>query len=73
MIRALVDANILISVLLAHDSESPPPTMVEWAFAGAFEFVVSEKSFTELAERIQTKPYLRDRISQEMHNVWSTR
>jgi putative PIN family toxin of toxin-antitoxin system len=65
MIRALVDANILISVLLAHDSNSPPATMVEWAFAGAFEILVSGTSFAELADRIQTKPYLRDRISPE--------
>jgi putative PIN family toxin of toxin-antitoxin system len=39
--------------------------MIEWAFAGAYELVVSEKSFFELADRIQTKPYLRDRISSE--------
>ncbi len=65
MIRALVDANILISVLLAQDPESPPPTLVEWAFAGAFKFMVSETSFTELADRIQTKPYLQNRISVE--------
>lgn len=61
--RACVDTNILISYLLAPLSDSPPSNIVRAALQGAFTLVVAELTLTELSRRVQSKPYLVDRIS----------
>lgn len=61
--RACVDTNILISYLLAPLSNNPPSRIIRSALQGACTLVVAELTLTELTGRVQSKPYLVDRIS----------
>jgi putative PIN family toxin of toxin-antitoxin system len=61
-VRACVDTNILISYLLAPLSDGPPSSIVRSALQGAFTLVVAELTLTELSRKVQSKPYLVDRI-----------
>lgn len=63
MIRALVDANILISHLLKPTADSPPNRIVRAAIAQDFEMVMIEATLAELHDSIRTKPYLNQRIT----------
>jgi len=61
-VRAVVDANVLISAVLS--SRGPSPGVVRAARDGRFELIVSELLLTEL-ERAFGYPKLRKRVSAE--------
>jgi len=65
-VRACVDTNILISYLLTPLSGNPPSRIVRGALEGAFTLVLAELTLTELSRKVQSKPYLVDRISTAM-------
>ena len=62
LIRALVDANVLISYLLAR-SVGPPAGIIAAARRGDFSLLVAETTFGECARRINEKPWLAQRIA----------
>ncbi|HEV2065293.1 MAG TPA: putative toxin-antitoxin system toxin component, PIN family [Thermomicrobiales bacterium] len=66
--RACVDTNILTSYLIAPPSDNLLSNIVRGALRGAFTLVVAELTLTELSRRVQSKPYLVDRISIAMLN-----
>lgn len=62
--RALLDANLLVSYLL--DPRQPERTVnliVEAAVRGDFTLVMPERVLAELGRAIATKPYIRDRVA----------
>ena len=63
MIRAVVDANVLISHLLKPAADGPPNRVVRAAIAQAFELVIVETTLAEMHDSIRTKPYLNERIT----------
>ena len=62
MIRACVDANVLISFMLAPESKRPPSIIVRAAFAYEISLVISETTLEEVERSIRDKPWLRERI-----------
>ena len=60
--RAVLDANVLISALLSR-SGTPGQILARW-LAGEFELVVSPRLLTEL-ERTLTSPKFQDRLLSE--------
>lgn len=62
-IRATIDANILISALLAPDSPSPPSSIVRRGLAREFDLVVSEQTILEIRDKTANKPFLAQRLS----------
>ena len=64
--KVLLDANILISMLLAKSTESPIVTIAHALSIGLFTPVVSEVTIEELANSIERKPYLSSRITPDM-------
>ncbi len=56
MIRALVDANVLISHLLKPTADGPPNRIVRAAIAQEFELVMIETTLAEMRDSIRTKP-----------------
>jgi len=63
MLRVLFDTNILICYLLVRRANSPIPRIVEAGLDGQFNLLLPEEIVLELAARVSSKPYLRDRIS----------
>lgn len=62
-VRALLDANLLISYLLSPDSASATTRVVEGAFTGAYRLVVPEGVIAELRGKTSTKPWLAAHIT----------
>jgi putative PIN family toxin of toxin-antitoxin system len=65
VIRATVDANVLISHLLKPAADGPPNRVVKAAIAQVFELVIVETTLLEMRDSIQAKPYLNERITSE--------
>ncbi|MCA9832978.1 MAG: putative toxin-antitoxin system toxin component, PIN family [Thermomicrobiales bacterium] len=63
--KVLLDANVLISILLAKSGESPIVTIAHALSIGLFTPVVSEATVREMAHAVQQKPYLARRIEPE--------
>ena len=63
--RALLDANLLVSYLLAPERESPSHRIVRSAIRGEFTLLVPEALLEELVAAVARKPYLRERIRPE--------
>lgn len=63
--RALFDANIYISYLLAPSADSPPVGIVEAAVGGACQLLVTEGVLAELRDKTSTKPWLAAHITPE--------
>lgn len=61
-IRVLLDANILISYLLAGDRPATVVHLVETIISGPFTLLVSQELMDELAHKVQTKSHLVNRI-----------
>ncbi len=61
--RALIDTNVLISVLLSTSSSKPPAAIIDHAFARTFELLLSETTIAELRDKVATKRYLSSRLS----------
>lgn len=64
-IRALLDANLFISYLLSPASDSPAIRVVEAAFTGDYQLLMTAGVVDELREKTATKPYLASRITSE--------
>lgn len=60
--RACVDTNVLISYLLVPGSIQPPSSIVRYAFERHYVLVLVETTLVELQAKVQSKPYLVDRI-----------
>lgn len=60
--RALVDANVFISYLLAPDSSTPPVLLTDAAIIGAYRLLLTEGVISEVVHKSATKPYLTRRI-----------
>ena len=63
--RALLDANIFISYLLTPNRESPVVQIVKAGVRGKYTLLLSAELLEEFSRRILSKPYLRERISQD--------
>lgn len=57
--RAVLDANVLISYLLAPELNSAASQLVRIALSQSFELTVSEPAFEEVLRSVERKPYLR--------------
>jgi putative PIN family toxin of toxin-antitoxin system len=62
--RALLDANVLISYLLNPAGTSPPVLLVEASFSGSYTLLLTANLIKELREKTATKSYLAARITQ---------
>jgi uncharacterized protein len=65
MIRAAVDANVLISYLLHPTANTPPIRIIEAVASGQFHLVIPETLLRETADSVRTKPYHAARIVQQ--------
>lgn len=65
MIRAIIDANILISYLLNRSSVTSPFAVVQAAIDGAFRLLIARETVEEVRSKVATKSYLAARISSE--------
>jgi uncharacterized protein len=65
MLRVLVDANVLISYLLAPNSQGTIPSIITAAFEGKYTLLISDALLTELANTIKARERLAKRISVE--------
>jgi len=63
-VKVFVDTNILISYLLEPGRNSAVSTVFRSGLRGDFDLVISQEILDELERSVQTKPYLRSRISQ---------
>lgn len=63
--RALLDANIFISYLLTPNRESPIVQIVNAGIRGKYTLLLSAELLEEFSYRALSKPYLRERISQD--------
>jgi len=63
--RVLLDANLFISYLLTPDRESPVVRVVKAGVAGDFTLLLPAALLDEFSRRVQTKPYLAERITPE--------
>jgi putative PIN family toxin of toxin-antitoxin system len=63
VIRAIVDANLLISFLLSSSPSSPVVAIIRAAIDGRFRMLVASETIEEARERTMAKPYLAARIS----------
>ena len=63
--RVLLDANIFISYLLPSNIRSPIHRILQGAIEGKYTLLVPDALISEFSRKISTKPYLRERISQE--------
>ena len=63
--RALLDANVLISCLLSTRESSPTRTVVRAAILGTYTLLLHDEIATEIIEKVDTKPYLARRIMRE--------
>jgi len=61
--RVLLDANVLLSYLLAPDVPGTIQTIVEAALGGRFDVLLPEELLNETLAAVQRKPSLRERIS----------
>jgi len=62
MLRALLDANLLISFLLAAGGTSPPVRLIVAAFNRGFILLLPDEVIEEVVRRSASKPYLARRI-----------
>jgi putative PIN family toxin of toxin-antitoxin system len=65
MIRACVDANLLISYLLSPDADRAPNLVIRAGFNGQFTMVLSETTLQEAMRSVISKPWLAARITPE--------
>lgn len=56
--KVIVDANVLISYLLAKSESNPFRVLIRRATEGAFDLLVSEKTIEEFAGSAARKPHL---------------
>jgi putative PIN family toxin of toxin-antitoxin system len=63
MIRAVLDANVFISYLLAPDRSGVIQRCVESGLSGTFGTVVPEPLLEEISRKVGEKPYLVERIA----------
>ncbi len=63
MLRAFVDANVLISFLLRPSASTPPSVIVRVGLRGAYSLLVSETVVTEIRSKVLSKSYLTERIT----------
>ena len=61
--RAILDTNILISYLLHDAPESPITQIVQAGVRGEYTLLTMQSLWQELQTSVQSKNYLRDRIS----------
>ena len=63
-IRALIDANLLVSALISADPErSAAAAVLLWAIRGEFVPVVPPEALEEVARIVAEKPWLASRIA----------
>jgi putative PIN family toxin of toxin-antitoxin system len=62
-VRALLDANLYISYLLSPDSSSATIQVVEAAFAGSYQLLLTAGVVTELRGKTASKPWLTSHIT----------
>ncbi len=60
----LIDANLLVSFLLAPQRPTAAAVIVSRITGGQGAFIISEVSIAEVLDVTQRKPYLRQRINQ---------
>ncbi|HEY7029716.1 MAG TPA: putative toxin-antitoxin system toxin component, PIN family [Thermomicrobiales bacterium] len=65
MIRAALDANILISYLLASDRSTSIRRCVDSGISGAFALLLPEPLLAELTRKVSEKPYPAARIDHD--------
>jgi uncharacterized protein len=65
VIRAVVDTNVFVSFLLRPEPDRLPFVVVNDALQGRYKLLLPDELIPELLEAIQTKSYLRERISLE--------
>ena len=63
--RALLDANLIVSYLLAPTSASAPIEVITRGILGEFVALVSVTTLDEVSRSISSKPYLVARIPQD--------
>lgn len=63
--KVLLDANILMSMLLSKDSDSPIAVIANSIATRMFTPVASEVTFAEMSNSIRKKRYLANRIGPE--------
>lgn len=62
--RALLDANVYLSYLLAPDSLAPPSALVQMAITGRYTLLLTAGVVAEVRDKSENKPYLSARITQ---------
>ncbi len=63
--RVLLDTNLFISFLLFPKRDSPSSTIVRATILGKFVLLLPEELLAEFATKVETKPYLAERIHPE--------
>jgi putative PIN family toxin of toxin-antitoxin system len=63
MTRALLDAHVYLSYLLAPDSNSPPTLAVVGALTDSYTLLLTAGVISELRDKSENKPYLAARIT----------
>jgi putative PIN family toxin of toxin-antitoxin system len=62
--RALLDANVYLSYLLAPDGQAPPSALVQMAITRKYTLLLTEGIIAEVRDKSENKPYLSARITQ---------
>jgi predicted nucleic acid-binding protein len=68
-VRATLDKNVLISYLLAPESNRPPSRIVRAGLTGDFDLVLALTTMDELRIKTATKPYLVANIPSVRRNL----
>lgn len=68
----LIDANLLVSFLLAPQRPTATAVIVSRVAGGQGSFIISEESIAEVFDVTQRKPYLKQRVSQDDVNSLMT-
>lgn len=71
--RVSIDTNVFVSYFLDQRADRNPARVIQAAFDGHFESVLSETLLQELAATIESKPYLRSRVSENELNLFIQR
>lgn len=62
--KVLVDTNVLLSYLLAPNSDSAPAAVVDRLLAGLDDLILPEQVIDELTRTVLDKPFFAERITQ---------
>jgi putative PIN family toxin of toxin-antitoxin system len=71
--RVSIDTNVFVSYFLKQRADRNPARAIQAAFDNHFELVLSETLLQELAATIESKPYLRSRVSEDELNLFIQR